>query len=746
MTLYLIYWTLVSFAIVIFTAPAWPTLPNWGWVAPCIGLIALSLKVKTLRVCIGLAFACGVILIHGNLLRHQTDKLFKTGSDIIINAEVDSFFKQISHGFQGRVVVRSINGRRLSMFERPTLWLTSPHRLKIGDQVTTHISLKPIAGLMNHVGFDAEKFAFSRSVVARASIKSSTSFYIVNQHSFRQALYDRLVGDTQSLQNRGLIEALLFGVRHNISQQTWQNLQSSGLSHLIAISGLHIGIVFALGWGLGRIALGVNARYNLMPLVCAIVFAVAYAWLAGFSIPTRRALLMCVLFCLLQTSQRHIPMPLKWLVILCFLLVVSPFSSVDVSLWLSMTAVGIIFVYLGQKTHRRSGWKMALEIQVFIVTAMAPVIALLFQGVSLSAIAYNFIFVPWFSFVVVPLSFLALLGSLLFSEANFLWSLVDLSLDPVTYLTSLADHTWFELSATQVELLVFSVLIVFLIRWLTHKAVIVFVAVLICVRYDWKPEPLWQLIVLDVGHGLSVIAVQDQYALVYDTGVAWGDSSIAQQVLLPTLMNKGIRQLDFFVVSHFDSDHAGDWQTVVNRMAPQHFVTSQQEVGNTKCVNGQEWQWRSMAVDVLWPPQSVPRAYNPQSCVIKLRHQDSPYSVLLPGDIDAISEWLLLQGDRGLDADILLVPHHGSKTSSVPKFIEAVSPEVAIASTAKSGRWELPHPAVVARYQSQQVKWLDTGTSGQIVVSFYAERYSVNQLRVSKGGAWYRQMLRKGVE
>nr|WP_254868859.1 DNA internalization-related competence protein ComEC/Rec2 [Vibrio hepatarius] len=632
------------------------------------------------------------------------------------------------------------------MFERPTLWLTSPHPLKIGDQVTTQVSLKPIAGLMNNVGFDAEKFALSRSVVARASIKPSTSFFIVNQSSLRQTLYDRLVSDIQSLQHRGLIEALLFGVRHNISQQTWQNLQSSGLSHLIAISGLHIGIMFTLGWGLGRIALVVNARYYLMPLLCAMAFAVAYAWLAGFSIPTRRALLMCVLFCLLQTSQRQIPMPLKWLIILCILLVVSPFSSVDVSLWLSMTAVGIIFVYLGLNTHRRSGWKMALEVQVFIVTAMAPMIALLFHGVSLSAIAYNFIFVPWFSFVVVPLSFLGLLGSLLFSESNFLWPLVNLSLEPVAYLASLSDHTWFELSATQVELLICSVLIVFLSRWLTHKALIVQVVVLVCVRYDWNPKPLWQLIVLDVGHGLSVIAVQEQHALVYDTGVAWGDSSIAQQVLLPTLINKGVRQLDFFVISHFDSDHAGDWQAVVNRMGTQRFVTSQREVGNTKCVGGEEWQWRSIAVDVLWPPQSVPRAYNPQSCVIKLRHQGSPYSVLLPGDIDAISEWLLLQGKRGLDADILLVPHHGSKTSSVPKFIEAVSPEVAIASTAKSGRWELPHPAVVARYQNQQVEWLDTGTSGQIVVSFYSEHYSVNQLRVSKGGAWYRQMLRKGVE
>ena len=177
MTLYLYYWTLASFSAVIISSSVWFYMPEWPWIIPCLAIVALSLKVNKLRVFLGSLAACVVVLTHSNLLRHQTDTLFQAGSNLTINAEVDSFFKQISHGFQGRAVVRSINGQTLNIYERPTVWLKAPVSLNIGQTITAKVDIKPIIGQMNEVGFDAEKYAYSQSIVGRAVVDTKVSFF-----------------------------------------------------------------------------------------------------------------------------------------------------------------------------------------------------------------------------------------------------------------------------------------------------------------------------------------------------------------------------------------------------------------------------------------------------------------------------------------------------------------------------------------------------------------------------------------
>lgn len=746
MTLYLNYWTLTSFLIGIFTAPMWPAMPDWIWLAPCFGCLVVSLKLNRLRVLIGPSIACAVILIHGNLLQHQTNELFKAEQNIIINAEVDSFFKQISHGFQGIVVVRSINGRKLNAFEQPKIWLVSPNQLEIGDKLTTQMVIKPITGLMNDVGFDAEKHALAKGVIAKGTIRHSTSFYFVRSGSLRQVIFSRASEQTSSLDNGPLIEALLFGVRHRISDEVWERFKGAGLSHLIAISGLHIGIIFGVGWWAGRILLTISPRMFFAPVLIGLSLAMLYAWLAGFSIPTRRALLMCVLFSALQFSGRYLPLLMKWLVVFAALLVMEPFSTLDMGLWMSMSAVGTIFIYLAVKNRTRRGVGLAIEIQCFIVIAMSPIVAALFQGISLSSVLYNLLFVPWFSFVVIPIAFLSLLVSLWDSSYAMTWQLVNLTLEPVVFLSSFSHFSWLSLSAFHITLLSAFAIIVCLSIWLNRQALVLGIGIAAFATYDWKPTPLWELVVLDVGHGLAVVVIQGRRALVYDTGPSWEGSGITQQVVIPYLQARGIDSLDFFIVSHFDNDHAGGWEEIEGTMNPSVFVSSQHRPGNAECVEGASWEWGDLTLEVLWPPKLVPRAYNPQSCVVKLTSRQAPFSVLLPGDIESIAEWLLLRNKTRLDSDILLVPHHGSKTSSLPQFIDAVSPDYAIASTAKVGRWALPDASVVARYEQRGVIWKETGRSGQVTVEFYPDGYQVEALRESKGRAWYRQMLRKGVE
>ena len=235
-------------------------------------------------------FACLIIVIHSHLLRHQRAMLFQAGQDITINAEVDSFFKQISHGFQGEAVVRSINGEELPTFAQPRIWLVSPILLSPRDQVGARVRLKPIVGMLNDVGFDVEKYALQRRIVGRANVAIKTPYRVRHSGSMRYELYQKVSKSVESLSSKGLILALTFGVRDSLSLELKEQLKASGLSHLIAISGLHIGIVFFLGWCLGKLFLRLFPNAFTVPFVIAIICACCYDWLACFSVPTQRAL------------------------------------------------------------------------------------------------------------------------------------------------------------------------------------------------------------------------------------------------------------------------------------------------------------------------------------------------------------------------------------------------------------------------------------------------------------------------
>ncbi|MCG9678578.1 DNA internalization-related competence protein ComEC/Rec2 [Vibrio sp. Isolate24] len=743
MTLYFNYWTLISFSFLISTAQFWWYMPSWEWLFPCLLTLMLSISSKSLRWCAGFVFACLILVVHSNLLRHQQAILFQAGQDITINAKVDSFFKQISHGFQGEAVVRSINGKDLHILLRPRIWLASPDMLTLGDEITARVKLKPIVGLLNEVGFDRETYALQKRIVGKATVKVKAHYWVRQLSTIRYSLYQQVADSIDLLPSRGIILALTFGVRDALTAELKEHLKASGLSHLIAISGLHIGIVFYVGWLLGKWVLRALPKAVHAPFVIAIALASTYAWLAGFSIPTQRALWACCLMVLLQVSFKRLPASYKWLMILSWLLMLDPFSSTSSSLWLSMWAVAIILIFVS--LHPRASWINALRLQLVLVVGMTPLVAASFYGLSLSSFLYNLVFVPWFSFIVVPMTLLALMMECLLN-ASFMWGWVDVVLKPVLFAIPLAENGWVTLSQHQIALLFLGFFFLVLTHWLSRLGMAAIVICLFIHTINWRTPPVWQVFVLDVGHGLAIVVKQGSHAIVYDTGMAWSGSSIAEQVITPFLHYHGVDEIDMLIVSHSDMDHSGGMEHLIQYWQPKKLIASQQITGAQACLRGSDLQWGNLELEFLWPSNVVKRAYNPHSCVVRLFHPEFQQSVLLSGDVDAIVEWLLVREAELLDSDILIAPHHGSRTSSTPRFIESVSPELAIGSTAKAGKWFLPHPSVVKRYQKLGAQWLDTGSAGQISISFYPLEWKVEAIRARKGRAWYRQTLRKGVE
>ncbi|ENM3823754.1 DNA internalization-related competence protein ComEC/Rec2 [Vibrio cholerae] len=722
-------------------------MPSWGWAWLCLIFMGLLGYHRAGRKFLGFVVAILIIVLQGNLIRDQSNVLYQAGPDIIIKGRADSFFRQTRYAHEGFALIYEVNGQSLGTLFQPRVRLTTPILLQPNDLFEFSATVKPVIGRLNEIGFDAEAHYMAQSVIARVSVKANTPYTISPQEDVRSSLQQKLVTLTQNSPFQGIILALTFGERNGIDEQEWRALRNSGLIHLVAISGLHIGIAFSVGYFLGLGMMRLHAKLLWSPFVCGALLAVFYAWLAGFTLPTQRALIMCLLNVALVMLAFPLSALKRILLTLVAVLVWSPFTSLSNSFWMSFLAVAIVLYQLASQSQRQVWWKALLWGQVFLVCLMAPVTAYFFGGLSVTAVLYNLVFIPWFSLVIVPALFLGLLLMVVWpGEAAVYWPWVDWTFLPLDWALQFADVGWWVVPSKVQGVVAASVAILLLYRFMSLKACSLLLGMI--GLWWWFPSitPLWRMDVLDVGHGLAIVIEQDERAIVYDTGSSWPGGSYVQSVIEPMLQQRGLRQVDGVILSHLDNDHAGDWQGLAERWQPNWIRASQLGTEFMPCIRGESWQWQSLHFTVLWPPQAVSRAYNPHSCVIRMTDTQSNHSVLLSGDVTAMGEWLLARDGVQLQSDVMIVPHHGSKTSSTAEFIAQVNPKLAIASVAKDNRWNLPNPQVVARYQAQQVEWLDTGQAGQISLFFYPEQLDWFTQRSLGWEPWYRQMLRKGVE
>lgn len=745
MTLSLNYRMLVLFILTILSAGYWCYMPPF-WSIGILFFIACCLWQKMNDI-IGVLVALIIVIAHGNLMQTQASTLWQAEQNIIIKAKVISFFQVTEYGYEGQIELLSINDQVLVWWKRPKIQLNAPVALQRGEILTADVRLKAVYGQLNEAGFDRETYYLSQGLSGIASIKKDEDFHIEPYFSLRNLLYQHVEKQSRELKSQGLMLALMFGERSKMSPQLWQDLRNSGLIHLVAISGLHISLVFGIGY---LLALPFSRGHPVLlwlPFGIGLVLATSYAWLAGFPIPTQRALIMCVLNVALIISGIHLTAWQRIILTMALLLLLSPFAALSVSFWLSLCAVSLVIYQMAQASRKTAWWRSLLFAQLSLSLLMAPISALFFSGFSWSSAVYNVIFIPWFSFVIVPSLFLVVLMSVLsITELPLLWQLLEMSFSPLHWALAWVGESWFVVSRLQSKILLIGLLL-WLCRHWCHPRYFLLLLFSLFSYFYWQPKPNWSLDVLDVGHGLAVLIERNNKVIVYDTGASWNGGSIAQLVILPVLQSRGITQLDGIIISHSDNDHAGGLADLSRALAPQWIMASEYHSQWRACIQGESWQWQGLNFQVLWPPQLAWRAENPHSCVIKMEDPEYGHSVLLTGDVTEQGEWLMLsQQAKHLTSDVMLVAHHGSKTSSAQAFIQQVSPELAIASVPKASRWNLPHPSIVSRYQEQGIAWQDTGQDGQIRLEYYQHERRLRLARTAGNSAWYRQTLRNEVE
>ena len=613
------------------------------------------------------------------------------------------------------------------------------------------VRLRRPRGWHNPGGSDYEGRLFANHVVATGYVKSGRR--IGSASALSPARVDALrAGLARSIRtaldgygSEGLVRALAIGDRSGVSEERWKTLRVTGIAHLMAISGLHVGMAAGAAYWLVLRAWTVVPRAALaIPApqvagVAALIAAFAYALLAGFALPTQRALMMLAVVFGSRLSRRCMLPSHSLALALVAVLALDPHSVRAPGFWLSFVAVAVIVAALATRpaaeTRTFAGRLRILgTVQVAVTVGLAPVTLSVFAEQSLVSPLVNAFVIPLVGTIVVPPILLGLLagavlpsaGAVLLSTAamvlDALWPALDWIGAHAAVLRAPGAIGPWQLAAAALGILILLAPRGLASRWLG----IVWMLPLIAMR----PAPAvgpgsYRMTVLDVGHGLSVVVETENRVLVYDTGPRVGSRlDAAALAVLPFLASRGHGTVDRVVLSHGDADHIGGYRrlaesVVVASMAANGPVGSHRP--DSECAAGLRWVWDGVSFEVLYPFDGRSGFANAHSCVIRI--EGSGGSTLLTGDIESAAErTLVARRSRRLAADVLVVPHHGSATSSTREFLDAVSPSIALFSSSEHGRHRLPDARVLARYEDAGAATFGTSRCGAVTVDFPAHR------------------------
>lgn len=652
-------------------------------------------------------------------------------------------------------------------------WYRPNERLYAGQFWRLRVRLKRPSGFMNAAGFDYEAWLFRRGIGAVGYVRdkpgesgAAQENRLLHQDEWsldgmRQRLSERMAAKLPGAPMQGLIRALSVGDVSAVSAAQWQVLQATGTNHLMSISGLHIALVAGFAFFFIRVLLSRCTRCCLFwpagkfAAVAGIVAAIVYAALAGFSIPTQRSLVMLLVVMLGQLrDRRYLPSQVIALALI-LVLALNPLAVLDAGFWLSFVAVAGLLLGMSARGDGRDFWRRWIKPQYVVFVGLGPLLLMIFSSLPLLSPVANVVAIPWVSFLTVPASLLGL-GLIYVAPDLAGWSLnlAAWSLEVLWPLLEVLAPDWsiYRLSSSLPVWIWMITLVGACLCLMPAGSLLRGLAPVMMLPLFWPVstalEPGRFLVtLLDVGQGLSVVVETRQHVLVYDTGARFSENfDAASAVILPFLQRRGWSRMDRLILSHSDHDHAGAVDSLLDRMEVLQIVASWPFTRPPRkvdhCRDLPPWQWDGVSFEFLHPSVEDGMEFtdNNGSCV--LRVSTGQHSFLLPGDIEQKVEQRLLQR-HGLDklrAELLLVPHHGSKTSSSHAFIAAVNPRWAVASLGYRNRFGHPHATIVERYLQYGIAFLTTSHYGAMTFLFGTDIDTsfVSAERLDRRRYWHR--------
>jgi competence protein ComEC len=612
--------------------------------------------------------------------------------------------------------------------------------LQAGSRWQLNVHLKPPRGVLNPGGFDFERRALEQNLAGIGHVKkldmSKRLMPAKGINAWREKMSAQIQTSVANT-NARFIQALVLGDTRQLSDADWQLLRQHGLTHLIAISGFHVGLVA------GFAALMVRVLYFLLPslgrwqtrprsaALAALICSFLYTAIAGFALPTWRTFLMIAVIAFARIYQRSIGISASLALALIAILLSDPLAVLSPGFWLSFAGVAWLAVCLSSQQgfdirDVKENFRLFLQSQWVALIGLLPLSIWFFGQTSLLAPITNLVGIPFISLLVVPLALLGLLASFFnMGMATFFWKVSANLMAWFCQLLESAANTNFALislpepSVLTMLLALVGAFVLLQPRGVKGKAVCLCLFFpLLLPAIDPPANNEVDISLIDVGQGLAVLVKTEQHALLYDTGAGIpGRFDRGESIVIPALQAAGVRSLHRIIVSHGDNDHAGGLNSVrqhfqsADVFAPEGWADDSMQ----PCLKEKAWQWDGVVFEFLHPPSNFPYQRNESSCVLRI--QAGNRSILLTGDIGKWVEKRLVdeQADK-IDVDVLLVPHHGSGNSSSQAFIDATTPALALIASGADNRFKHPRPEILARYHSSGAETADSADLGWLQI------------------------------
>ncbi|MBL0727108.1 DNA internalization-related competence protein ComEC/Rec2 [Piscinibacter sp. HJYY11] len=676
------------------------------------------------------------------------------GQDVQLVGVVASLPQRSAAGLRFRFDVESAahQGQAVQMPAKVSLgWYVGWHEdgglsepqlsLRAGQRWRFTVRLRQPHGNLNPHGFDYELYLFEQGIRAtgyvRAGDRAAPELLDASAGRWvdrlRQRVRDGIDANVSEPRAAGVLAALAVGDQSAIEREDWQLFRNTGVAHLMSISGLHV-TMFAWLAGLAVAAVWRRSSraVHLWPApwagrVGGLLAATAYAVFAGWGVPAQRTVWMLAVVTLLQLSGRRWPWAMVLLSAAVVVSALDPWALLQPGFWLSFVAVGLLMASEpaqrarddapAQRWWQRlwSATRGGVRTQLVATLGLTPLSLVFFQQVSLVGLLANLVAIPLVTLVITPLALLGVVLAPLWRLGAFVQETLSHGL---AWLGAVPGAVWLVPAAplwAQAAGLAGAALIVLPLPWRMRLLALPMVMPLL-LPVPARPEAgRYEVLAVDVGQGTAVLVRTENHLLVYDAGPQYSrESDAGQRVLLPLLHARGETRIDRLVLSHRDLDHVGGAKPLLQNLPVGELLSSLEDdhpiralaKQPVRCVAGQRWAWDGVQFDVLHPrAEDYERALksNAMSCVLKVSGPQG--TLLLTGDIERQQEAeLLATSAKALRSDVLLVPHHGSRTSSTAAFLDAVSPRIAIVQAGYRNRFGHPVAEVVDRLKARNTR------------------------------------------
>ena len=632
--------------------------------------------------------------------------------------------------------------------------------VRAGERWRLQLVLRSPRGRVNFHGVDAERWYFSQGIGALAYVQHGENVRLsgpawFNLQHWRESVLDKLTEKAGQKPAFRILAALAIADRRGLLPHDREILSGTGTGHLLAISGLHIGLAAVLGYYLGRLGLLIFSSAQkqrlavILPWVTTLLASFFYAALSGFGISTQRALIMLTVAAVVLLSKRNVHPLQAWLIAMSLVLLADPFAPLRAGFWFSFIAVGVLMMLFIPRQGRMPTWRKMLLAQFGISLVMAPLGMYWFQQASLPGLLANLVAIPVVSFLIVPPILVGLvliwlpgpLADWVLTFAAYCAHWLLLMLDYLSALQPLSFSSTRVPGITSTVLAMLGAAVVMLPRGTPGRFAGLLLMLPLLLPASESPQATeTQIDFLDVGQGLSVLLSTRDYLMVYDTGPGNGLDGEAGFDMVTGTIQPMIRatgkEPDLVVTSHGDLDHAGGLERLRSEYPGASYIANlpSKRDGIGDCIEPFRWLTQNLEFRILHPSTGLPYLGNDSSCVISVNGPG--LSLLLSGDISRAVEQRLV--DEGLEQHaILTAPHHGSSTSSSQALIEAVRPAWVLISAAYGNRFDFPRTDVLERYAQAKARTLNTAQCGGIrMISDAMGGLKFDSARVSRKAIW----------